>query len=82
MKQEYIEKIKEKANYCLHCKTKPCTKGCPLENDIPEFIQAVKDEKYEEAFQILSQTTILMPICGRICPHKSQCEGSCVRGLK
>ncbi len=82
MKQEYIENIKEKANYCLHCKTKPCTKGCPLENDIPEFIQAVKDEKYEEAFQILSQTTILMPICGRICPHKSQCEGSCVRGLK
>ena len=77
-----IEKIKEKANYCLHCKVKPCTKGCPLGNDIPEFIQAVKEEQYEKAFHILSETTILMPICGRICPHKSQCEGACVRGIK
>lgn len=76
------EKIKEKANYCLHCKVKPCSKGCPLGNDIPSFIQAVKEENYEEAFQILAETTILMPICGRICPHKSQCEGSCVRGMK
>lgn len=77
-----IEEIKEKANYCLHCKVKPCSKGCPLGNDIPAFIQAIKEEKYEEAFQILAETTILMPICGRICPHKSQCEGSCVRGIK
>lgn len=74
--------IKEKANYCLNCKTKPCTKGCPLGNNIPEFIKFVKEEKYEKAFEILLDTTILMPICGRICPHKKQCQGSCVRGIK
>ncbi len=83
MKEEIIEKINEKANYCLNCKIKPCSKkGCPLENDIPTFIKAVKEENYEEAFNILLETTILQPICGRICPHKSQCEGSCVRGIK
>ena len=82
MKQEVIENIKQRANYCLNCKVKPCSKGCPLGNDIPTFIKAVKEENYEEAFEVLLNTTILQPICGRICPHKSQCEGSCVRGIK
>lgn len=77
-----VEKIKEQAQYCLNCKNKPCQTGCPLQNDIPSFIECVKEEKYEEAFKILSQTTIFEPICGRICPHKSQCEGRCVRGIK
>ena len=78
-----IEKIKEKSNYCLGCKIKPCSnKGCPLNNNIPEFIRAIKEEKYEEAFDILTETTVLMPLCGRICPHKKQCEGSCIRGIK
>lgn len=77
------EEIKEKANYCLNCKIKPCSqKGCPLENDIPEFIKLVKEEKYEEAYKVLSETTVLQAICGRICPHKKQCQGSCVRGIK
>ena len=77
-----IEEINEKAKYCLNCKNKPCKKGCPLQNNIPDFINCVKEGKYEEAFEILSQTTIFEPICGRICPHKKQCEGSCVRGIK
>lgn len=77
-----IEQIKEKANYCLNCKTKPCQKGCPLGNDIPSFIKCIKEEKYKDAYDVLCQTTFLQPICGRICPHKSQCEGSCVRGIK
>ncbi len=77
-----IEEINEKAKYCLNCKNKPCKRGCPLQNNIPDFINCVKEEKYEEAFEILSQTTIFEPICGRICPHKKQCEGSCVRGIK
>lgn len=77
-----IEEIKEQAEYCLNCKNKPCQTGCPLKNDIPSFIKCVKEENFEEAFKILSQTTIFEPICGRICPHKSQCEGSCVRGIK
>lgn len=76
------EEIGEKASYCLGCKVKMCQKGCPLENDITEFIRCVKEEKFEKAYQILCETTVLSPICGRICPHKSQCEGSCVRGIK
>lgn len=77
-----FEEIKEKAKYCLNCKNKPCKSGCPLQNNIPDFINCIKEEKYKEAFEILSQTTIFEPICGRICPHKKQCEGSCVRGIK
>ena len=75
--------IKQKSEYCLNCKTKPCSqKGCPLENNIPEFIEKIKQEKYEEAYKILSKTTVLPAICGRICPHEKQCQGSCVRGIK
>ena len=78
-----MEKIKENANYCLNCPVKPCSnKGCPLGNDIPSFIKAVKEENYKKAYEILSETTVLPAICGRICPHKKQCEGSCVRGIK
>lgn len=78
-----MKEIEEKVNYCLNCKMKPCSqKGCPLNNDIPEFIKAVKEEKYKEAYQILSKTTVLPGICGKICPHMKQCEGSCVRGIK
>ena len=75
--------VKENANYCLNCPAKPCSnKGCPLGNDIPSFIKAVKEENYKKAYEILSETTVLQAICGRICPHKKQCEGSCVRGIK
>ena len=78
-----IEEIKEKANYCLNCPVKPCSnKGCPLNNDIPTFIKAVKEEEYKKAYEILSETTVLQAVCGRICPHSKQCEGSCVRGIK
>lgn len=78
-----MEQIKEKANYCLSCPVKPCSeKGCPLGNDIPEFIKAVKEEHYKKAYEILSETTVLQAICGRICPHTKQCQGSCVRGIK
>lgn len=76
------EEINKKANHCLGCKVKMCQKGCPLGNDITQFIAYVKEEKYEEAYHVLCDTTVLSPICGRICPHKSQCEGSCVRGIK
>ena len=78
-----MQNIKEKTEYCLNCKLKPCSlKGCPLNNNIPDFIKMIKEEKYEEAYKILSTTTVLSPICGRICPHKKQCEGSCVRAIK
>ena len=78
-----IEQIEQKANYCLNCKVKPCSqKGCPLNNNIPDFIQALKKEEYIEAYKILSETTVLPGVCGRICPHEKQCQGSCVRGIK
>ena len=78
-----IENIEEKINYCLNCKIQPCSqKGCPLHNNIPEFIKALKKEDYLEAYKILSRTTVLSGICGKICPHDKQCQGSCVRGIK
>ncbi len=78
-----IEKIEEKVNYCLNCKVKPCSKkGCPLHNNIPEFIEVLKKEDYLEAYKILSKTTVLSGVCGKICPHDKQCQGSCVRGIK
>lgn len=78
-----MNELEEKAKYCLGCKMKPCSlKGCPLGNDIPEFIAKVLEEKFEEAYEILSKTTVLPGVCGRICPHEKQCEGYCVRGIK
>ena len=78
-----MENIKEETNYCLNCKMKPCSlKGCPLQNNIPDFIQAVKNEEYKKAYEIVSQTTVLPGVCGRICPQLRQCQGSCVRGIK
>ena len=78
-----MEEIKEKADYCLNCSIKPCSnKGCPLGNDIPGFINAVKEGNYKKAYEILTETTVLQAICGRICPHTKQCEGSCIRGIK
>ena len=72
----------EKANYCLNCPTKPCKEGCPLGNDIPSFIKKVKEGNYREAYNILLETTVLQPVCGKICPHMKQCRGKCVRGIK
>ena len=75
--------IKEKINYCLNCKIKPCSnKGCPLGNNIPDIISNLKEENYKKAYEILSETTVLPGVCGRICPHEKQCQGSCVRGIK
>ena len=77
-----MKEIHEKAEYCLNCPTKPCSKGCPLENDIPGFVKKIKEENYKQAYEILLDTTVLQSICGRICPHMKQCRGKCVRGIK
>ena len=78
-----MEEIMEKANYCLNCKVKPCSvKGCPLHNEIPDFIKEVKEGNFSKAYKILCKTTVLQGVCGRICPHMKQCQGSCVRGIK
>lgn len=71
--------IIKKAEECLECVKEPCQVGCPLNNDTRGFIKLVKEEKYEEAYQLLSKTTVLSSICGRICPKSKQCEGSCIK---
>lgn len=75
-----MSEYEEIRKYCLNCKTKPCKeKGCPLQNDIPTFIH---ENDIKKAFEKLCNTTVLPAICGRICPHSQQCQGSCVRGIK
>ena len=76
-------KIQELASYCLNCRQKPCSnKGCPLSNDIPTFINLAKEGKIKDAYMTLTKTTMLGSICGKICPHQKQCQGSCIRGIK
>ncbi len=77
-----MEEIQQKMEYCLNCKSKPCKEGCPLKNDIPAFIENAKNGNIKEAYKILSKTTIMPFICGKICPHSKQCEGKCIRGIK
>lgn len=77
-----MNSLLEESNRCLNCKVKPCQKTCPLGNDIPSFIKFVKEDNLKEAFNVLTQTTVLGAICGRVCPHFKQCKGSCVRGIK
>ena len=72
----------EEAKRCLNCKIPKCMEGCPIHNRIPEFISKIKEENYEEAYQIISSVNPLGAICGRVCPHEKQCQGSCVRGIK
>lgn len=74
--------MKEKAEYCLGCINEPCSKACPLENDIPNFIKCIKENRLEDAYHVLTQNTVLTSICGRICPHDKQCQGSCTRRFK
>ena len=77
-----MENIKNKAEYCLTCPKKPCSSTCPLNNDMAGFIKLIKEEKYKEAYELLTETTVLQAICGRICPHTKQCQKGCVRGIK
>jgi len=79
--QKY-EEIKKLAERCLDCPTKPCVKACPLHNNIPEFIKYVKENNIKKAYEILSETTVMPSVCGRVCPHYKQCMGSCVCRFK
>ena len=72
----------EEANRCLHCKHRPCVNGCPVNVNIPDFIEQVKEGNFEEAYNIISVTSSLPAVCGRVCPQESQCEKYCVRGIK
>lgn len=72
----------EEARRCLHCKNKPCQSGCPVGIDIPAFIAKVAEEDMEGAYEVLSASSALPAVCGRVCPQENQCEGKCVRGIK
>ena len=76
------EEAVEESQRCITCKNAKCVEGCPVSIDIPAFIAAVKEEKFEEAFQIISKSSALPAVCGRVCPQESQCEGKCIRGKK
>ena len=67
---------------CLNCKNPRCQQGCPVSIDIPAFIQEIKKDNVAEAYKIISQSSALPAVCGRVCPQESQCEGLCVRGIK
>ncbi len=70
------------ARRCLNCKNKPCVSACPVAIDIPAFIERVANEDIEGAYQIISRSSSLPAVCGRVCPQENQCEGKCVRGIK
>ncbi len=67
---------------CLECKNIPCVSGCPVNIHIPEFIAKIKDGDFEAAYQIISKSSSLPAVCGRVCPQETQCEAKCVRGIK
>ena len=72
----------DEANRCLNCKHMPCVQGCPVKIHIPEFITKIKEGDFEGAYQIITKSSSLPAVCGRVCPQETQCESKCVRGIK
>ena len=76
------EQAVDEAKRCLNCKNKPCVTGCPVQIDIPAFIEKVANEDFSGAYEVISKSSSLPAVCGRVCPQETQCEGKCVRGIK
>ena len=76
------EEAMEEASRCINCKNAQCIKGCPVSINIPGFIEKVKNGDVEGAYQVISESSALPAVCGRVCPQESQCEGKCIRGIK
>jgi glutamate synthase (NADPH/NADH) small chain len=76
------EEAVSEAERCLNCKNPRCVGGCPVSINIPAFIQEVKNKNFEKAYQIISESSTLPAVCGRVCPQETQCEGVCIRGIK
>ncbi len=70
------------ATRCLNCKNRPCVSGCPVNVQIPDFIQQIAKGDFEAAYQIVAETNALPAVCGRVCPQENQCEKNCVRAIK
>ena len=79
----YSEQIAlAEADRCLNCKNRPCVEGCPVNVNIPDFISKIKEKDYEGAYKIISISSSLPAVCGRVCPQESQCESKCTMGIK
>ena len=76
------EQAIDEAMRCLECKNMPCVSGCPVKIHIPEFISKIKEGDVEAAYQIITKSSSLPAVCGRVCPQETQCESKCVRGIK
>lgn len=76
------EQAIDEANRCLNCKNMPCVAGCPVKIHIPQFIDKVAKGEFEAAYKIITESSALPAVCGRVCPQETQCEGKCVRGIK
>ncbi len=76
------EEAVAEANRCINCKNARCITGCPVNIRINDFIAKVKERDFEAAYQIISESSSLPAVCGRVCPQESQCEGVCIRGVK
>lgn len=76
------ELAKAEASRCLNCKNRPCVSGCPVNVNIPDFINEIKNDNFEGAYQIISKSSSLPAVCGRVCPQESQCESKCTLGIK
>ena len=76
------EMAMDEAMRCLNCKHMPCVEGCPVKIHIPEFIAKIKEGDFEGAYQIITKSSSLPAVCGRVCPQETQCESKCVRGIK
>ena len=72
----------DEAKRCLNCKNRPCVQGCPVNVQIPDFIAHIKEGRFEEAYQVISKTSTLPAVCGRVCPQETQCESKCTLGVK
>ena len=76
------EEAMEEASRCINCKNAQCVQGCPVSINFPGFIEQVKNGNVEEAYKVISESSALPAVCGRVCPQESQCEGKCIRGIK
>lgn len=72
----------EEASRCIKCKNKPCVEGCPVEIEIPEFIDLIAQRKFLEAIRKMKEKNALPAVCGRVCPQEVQCESKCTLGKK
>ena len=76
------EEATEEAKRCLNCKNARCIEGCPVSINIPAFIHQLTQGDVKEAYRIISESSALPAVCGRVCPQETQCEGRCIRGIK